>query len=696
MGAAAQFSGELAHAQHAHAFAVFFAEQRHGAEIQRLLHAHVVHFGFGIAADLGVHQVFDGPQLFGADRLEVREIETGALGGDQRAFLADVFTQHLAQGGMQQMGGAVVQHRGLAAVAVDARRELVADRDRTGFEPAGMTMEHGRQLLGVGDREAYRTRAQQAGVAGLAAGLGVERRAVEHHHAMLAGRQRRHRQAVFQQRDDLAAVQFQRFIALEFGRVQVGHQLGRQADAAAELAGGAGAFALLLHQVLVLRHRIRRRLQAAFAQDVEDEVGRATEGVVQQEQLLAGNGITGIGQHAVQFLHTGIQRAGERGFLGLQRLFDQRAFDVQHGIGIAHLLGQGLQHAPEQAVGFQRTQLPQVAHGAADDAAQHITAAFVGRQHAVGDQERAGADVVGDDTQGFVAEIAGMGEFGGTADQVVEQVDLVVAVHMLQHGRDALQAHAGVHARRRQRQQGAVRLAVELHEHVVPNFDVAVAVLVRRTGRPAGDVLAVVVEDLGAGTARAGIGHLPEIVGSVRCALVVADADDALGRQTDVLVPDVEGFVIGVVDGDQQPVFRQLPDAGQQFPGVGDGVLLEIVAETEVAQHLEEGVVARGVADLVEVVVLAAGAHAALRTDRPGVAAFLGAEEHVLELHHAGVGEQQGGIVAGHQRATGHNGVAFGREEIQEVLADLRTRARSGFGHGLPETKRNGDRRPSP
>jgi hypothetical protein len=41
--------------------------------------------------------------------------------------------------------------------------------------------------------------------------------------------------------------------------------------------------------------------------------------------------------------------------------------------------------------------------------------------------------------------------------------------------------------------------------------------------------------------------------------------------------------------------------------------VLEIVAEREVAQHLEEGVVARRVADVFQVVVLAAGAHAFLR-----------------------------------------------------------------------------------
>ncbi len=47
-----------------------------------------------------------------------------------------------------------------------------------------------------------------------------------------------------------------------------------------------------------------------------------------------------------------------------------------------------------------------------------------------------------------------------------------------------------------------------------------------------------------------------------------------------------------------------------------DRDVLEIVAEREVAEHLEEGVVARGIADIVEIVVLAAGAHALLRRRR--------------------------------------------------------------------------------
>ena len=68
------------------------------------------------------------------------------------------------------------------------------------------------------------------------------------------------------------------------------------------------------------------------------------------------------------------------------------------------------------------------------------------------------------------------------------------------------------------------------------------------------------------------------------------------------------------------PIEREV--LGQQLPGEQDRALLEIVAEGEIAEHLEEGVVARGVADIVEVVVLAAGAHAFLRRAARGTCGF--------------------------------------------------------------------------
>ena len=145
-----------------------------------------------------------------------------------------------------------------------------------------------------------------------------------------------------------------------------------------------------------------------------------------------------------------------------------------------------------------------------------------------------------------------------------------------------------------------------LHEHEVPDLDEAVAVLVRAARRAARDMVAMVVEDLRAGPARAVVAHRPEIV-------LGRDADDAALGQAGDLLPQVERLVVGVIDGGGQPVGAEPPLLGEQVPGELDRAVLEIIAEREIAEHFEEGVVARGVADIVEVVVLAAGADAFLR-----------------------------------------------------------------------------------
>ncbi|KFB74293.1 MAG: hypothetical protein AW09_000414 [Candidatus Accumulibacter phosphatis] len=181
----------------------------------------------------------------------------------------------------------------------------------------------------------------------------------------------------------------------------------------------------------------------------------------------------------------------------------------------------------------------------------------------------------------------------------------------------------------------------------------------------------MVVEDFRTGSARTGVAHHPEVVGSVARTLVVTDAHHPLGRHTDLPRPDVVGFVVLGIDRHPQAVGGQSIDLDQQFPGVADRVELEVVAEREVAEHFEEGVVTRSVADVFEVVVLAAGANAFLRSGRAQVRPFVETEKDVLELVHAGVGEQQRRIGMRYQRTRGNDLVAFGGEEFQELVADF-------------------------
>jgi len=125
-------------------------------------------------------------------------------------------------------------------------------------------------------------------------------------------------------------------------------------------------------------------------------------------------------------------------------------------------------------------------------------------------------------------------------------------------------------------------------------------------------------------------------------------------------------LVVAMVDGDGQPVGIERPVAGQQRPGMANRLLLEIVAEREIAEHFEEGVVARGIADIVEIVVLAAGADALLAGSGGRIGSRLEAGEDVLERHHPGIDEHQGRIVMRHQRRRRHDLVLVPRKIVEK------------------------------
>src|SRR5262249_607160 len=78
-----------------------------------------------------------------------------------------------------------------------------------------------------------------------------------------------------------------------------------------------------------------------------------------------------------------------------------------------------------------------------------------------------------------------------------------------------------------------------------------------------------------------------------------------------------------------------------------DGFFLEIGSEGEVTQHFEECLMPAGVADVIEIVVLAARANALLAAGGSVVGALFAAEEDVLELVHPRIDERSVGSWAG-------------------------------------------------
>ena len=273
--------------------------------------------------------------------------------------------------------------------------------------------------------------------------------------------------------------------------------------------------------------------------------------------------------------------------------------------------------------------------------------------------------MVGEDSQRVVVlgglAVGAAGDRLGGVDERSHDVGVDDGGHALEQHQPPLEAGAGVDVLGGQCGQGSVVVPEVAHEHEVPELDVAVAAAVGGAALLAPLRPAVVV-DLRARAARSRLPHLPEVV--------LVHALDPLHRDPDLLVPDRLGRVVGEVDGGPDAVAVE-PGGQDQLPRPPDGLELVVLAEAPVAEHLEEGEVAAGAADLVDVVVLAGQAHALLDGRRPRrvVGHRLLAQEVRDELHHPRVGEHRarsGGWGSGSPRAP-----ARGR-------ARRRTRSRAG------------------
>ena len=250
-----------------------------------------------------------------------------------------------------------------------------------------------------------------------------------------------------------------------------------------------------------------------------------------------------------------------------------------------------------------------------------------------------------------------------------EQVGLVGGGHALHDGGHALQPHAGVDARRGQVRPRAVRHLVELREDEVPVLEEPARVVARLRAGPV--LLAEVVVELAGRTARTLVARrAPEVV-------LVAQRDDALVRHPDLVAPYRARLVVGVVHRDPDAFRGQQQHAGRELPRPGDRLALEVVADAEVAQHLEHRVV-REVAHLVYV----GGAEALLHGREAGVRRRLVARVVRFEGRHARGRQEQGGVACRDQRRARHHQVAALLEEPQVCGAYL-VAGRGGHGRIL-------------
>ena len=583
----------------------------------------------------------------------MREVEAQVLGGHQGARLVDVIAQDLLERGVEQMGRRVVAAQQAAAVEVVAGEHGVALGKRA--DELALVDVEAALGGGVGHEELGVVGVDEAVVAHLAAHLGVQRRAVEHHGGLGGVLGALDALAVHHDGEDLRALDALVIVAHELRGGQLVCKLGPyvvEGTPGVTLGGGAGTGLLLVHLGIKALDIDR---MASVLGDLDGEVDREPERIVQHEcggarKLLASSECREL---LIEISATVVEGGGETLLLGLDDALDQADVLEQARVGVAHDVVHRVDEAAQERV--LDAEQAAVEHGAAQQAAQHVSAALVAGEHAVGDEEVHGAGVVGDDAQGaggpgiVVVHVGLAGDVLAQLDEALHDVAVEEGALVLHDGGHALQAHARIEVAVRQLRHGAVLLAVELREHEVPELQEAVAVAAGRTVRAsAAHLLAEVEVDLGARTAGASGASRPEVV-------ILAQTGDVVGLDAEG-APHGLGLVVLGEHGEVQAVLRQLEDLGDKLIGPRAGLLLGHAAKGEVAEHLEERGVAAVGADDVDVV----GADTLLARARTDLLHDLLALVELLELVHTGVGEQQRRVI-GNERGA--------RVELQPLLS---------------------------
>ena len=573
---------------------------------------------------------------------------------------------------MHQVRRRVGPRDGAPPLDVDLRQHLLPHPRLARDDACGVHRQVGQRLLHVAHLQHRPVGEHEAPAVGeLPAGLGVERRPVQHDLHARALRRRLGDLAVDEQpaQHRLGAHLAVAGEGGRPGRLEQRAVRGRVGPARlARAAVGLRARPLLLHEPPEARLVDREPLLGGH---LEGEVDREAVRVVQRERAVAGQHAARLprsGDRGVEDLGPGAERLEERPLLRHRHRGDAPAVADQLGVLRPHRPDAGVDELLHRRV--LRAEQSHRPDRAAHDAAQHVAAALVGRRDPVADEHHRGARVVGHHPQAdvgvAVGAVAHPGQLGGAVEDRAAGVDLVQVVDALQHGGHPLHAHAGVDVLLRQRPEhrevvALALAALVLHEHEVPDLQEPLAVdgraalgAVRRTP---------VVEDLGVRAAGPGDAHVPVVVGH-------PEPLDPRGRHS-LGEPELLRLVVVLVDGDPQPVLGQ-PVAAlglrleQQLPGEVDRAGLEVVAEAEVAGHLEERAVPGRLADLLDV----EGAHALLHADGALVRRRLLTEEERLERHHAGVDQQQRRVGRDEARAR-HQGVPARREVVEEARADL-------------------------
>ena len=161
-------------------------------------------------------------------------------------------------------------------------------------------------------------------------------------------------------------------------------------------AAAAGALALFVHQCL---EALVVDAETALGDELAGQVVGESIGVVELEGILGGDPrracVSGLAEQPIEELAAAIERVAEALLLVVDPAHDRLALGAQCRVGGGQQLDRTLGEAPQ--VGRLEAEHPALVDRPAHDPAQHVAAALVRGDDAVGDQLDRAADVIGDD-----------------------------------------------------------------------------------------------------------------------------------------------------------------------------------------------------------------------------------------------------------------------------------------------------------
>ena len=431
----------------------------------------------------------------------------------------------------------------------------------------------------------------------------------------------------------------------------------------------AGTLFLLLHFCV---ETFDIGLHIIFAENEFGQIQGETVSIVEREniftiyQSLAGSFLRS--HHLIEQLDTGFECTQECFFLFFDNAFHQSLLSLQFGISTAHRIDERGQETIQESLTTVEESVT-ITHRTTQNTTNHITGFGIRRQLSIGDREGNGTDMVGNhahsDIHFFILTVSLVAKCSDFFNNRLENVGIVIRSLALNSHTQTFEAHTGIDMTSGQRFQRSVGLAVELHEHEVPDFNYLRMTFVHQAKTVYQSAFAVgtkVDMNFRARTARTRIAHFPEVV------VLVTINNTFFGK---IFCPNSSSFVVttqafggtSFEHGGIQTIFVELQYFGEIFPSPVDGFLLEIIAKRPVAQHFEHGMMIGIVTYFFQVVVLTADAQTFLRVGHTRIFRRRLSQENILELVHTGIGKHQSGVVLHYHRSRRHNLVSFRSEK---------------------------------